>query len=99
MKYNWNWSVLFEQQYFDWIVSGTLWTIYLSLAASVIAFFLGSLIGILRTLDKKILNFIFGFEGSTFVLIAGLAILFFLFGLAVIFSVAFVYSGLSFENY
>jgi glutamate/aspartate transport system permease protein len=58
MKYNWNWSVLFEQQYFDWIVSGTLWTIYLSLAASVVAFFLGSLIGILRTLDNKILNFI-----------------------------------------
>jgi glutamate/aspartate transport system permease protein len=58
MNYNWNWSVLFEQQYFDWIVSGTLWTIYLSLAASVIAFFLGSLIGILRTLDNKILNFI-----------------------------------------
>src|SRR5210317_660 len=63
MKYNWNWSVLFEQQYFDWIVSGTLWTIYLSLEASVIAFFLGSLIGILRTLDNKILNFI----GTTYV--------------------------------
>ena len=63
MKYNLNWSVLFEQQYFDWIVSGTLWTIYLSLAASVIAFFLGSLIGILRTLDNKILNFI----GTTYV--------------------------------
>ncbi len=63
MSYNWNWSVLFEQQYFDWIVSGTLWTIYLSLAASVIAFFLGSLIGILRTLDNKILNFI----GTTYV--------------------------------
>jgi glutamate/aspartate transport system permease protein len=63
MNYNWNWSVLFEQQYFDWIVSGTLWTIYLSLAASVIAFFLGSLIGILRTLDNKILNFI----GTTYV--------------------------------
>ena len=63
MKYNWNCSVLFEQKYFDWIVSGTLWTIYLSLAASVIAFFLGSLIGILRTLDNKILNFI----GTTYV--------------------------------
>ena len=63
MNYNWNWSVLFEQQYFDWIVSGTLWTIYLSLAASVIGFFLGSLIGILRTLDNKILNFI----GTTYV--------------------------------
>ena len=63
MKYNWNWSVLFEQQYFDWIVSGTLWTIYLSLAASVIAFFLSLFIGILRTLDNKILNFI----GTTYV--------------------------------
>jgi len=63
MNYNWNWSVLFEQQYFDWIVSGTLWTIYLSLAASIIDFFLGSLIGILRTLDNKILNFI----GTTYV--------------------------------
>ena len=63
MNYNWNWSVLFEQQYFDWIVSGTLWTIYLSLAASAIAFFLGSSIGILRTLDNKILNFI----GTTYV--------------------------------
>jgi glutamate/aspartate transport system permease protein len=63
MNYNWNWSVLFEQQYFDWIISGTLWTIYLSLAASIIAFFLGSLIGILRTLDNKILNFI----GTTYV--------------------------------
>ena len=56
MKYNWNWSVLFEPQYFDWIISGTLWTIYLSLGASIIAFFLGSLIGILRTLDNKILK-------------------------------------------
>jgi glutamate/aspartate transport system permease protein len=63
MKYNWNWSVLFEPQYFDWIISGTLWTIYLSIASSFIAFFLGSVIGIFRTLDNKILNFI----GTTYV--------------------------------
>ena len=63
MKYNWNWSVLIEPQYFDWIISGTLWTIYLSIASSIIAFFLGSLIGIFRTLDNKILNFI----GTTYV--------------------------------
>ena len=63
MKYNWNWSVLIEPQYFDWIISGTLWTIYLSIAASVIAFFLGSIIGIFRTLDNKILNFV----GTTYV--------------------------------
>jgi glutamate/aspartate transport system permease protein len=63
MKYNWNWSVLFEPQYFDWIISGTLWTIYLSIASSIIAFFLGSIIGIFRTLDNKILNFI----GTTYV--------------------------------
>ena len=63
MKYNWNWSVLIEPRYFDWIISGTLWTIYLSIASSIIAFFLGSLIGIFRTLDNKILNFI----GTTYV--------------------------------
>jgi len=63
MKYNWNWSVLFEPQYFDWIISGTLWTIYLSIASSFIAFFLGSIIGIFRTLDNKILNFV----GTTYV--------------------------------
>ena len=63
MKYNWNWSVLIEPQYFDWIISGTLWTIYLSIASSFIAFFLGSVIGIFRTLDNKILNFI----GTTYV--------------------------------
>ena len=63
MKYNWNWSVLIEPQYFDWIISGTLWTIYLSIASSIIAFFLGSIVGILRTLDNKVLNFI----GTTYV--------------------------------
>jgi glutamate/aspartate transport system permease protein len=63
MKYNWNWSVLIEPQYFDWIISGTLWTVYLSIASSFIAFFLGSLIGIFRTLDNKVLNFI----GTTYV--------------------------------
>jgi glutamate/aspartate transport system permease protein len=63
MKYNWNWSVLIEPQYFDWIISGTLWTIYLSIASSFIAFFLGSIIGIFRTLDNKVLNII----GTTYV--------------------------------
>ena len=63
MKYNWNWSVLIEPQYFDWIISGTLWTLYLSIASSFVAFFLGSIIGIFRTLDNKILNFI----GTTYV--------------------------------
>ena len=58
MNYNWNWGVLFEQQYFDWIVSGTLWTIYLSIAASILAFVLGSVIGIMRTLENKVLRFI-----------------------------------------
>jgi len=63
MKYNWNWSVLIEPQYFDWIISGTLWTLYLSIASSFIAFFLGSIVGIFRTLDNKFLNFI----GTTYV--------------------------------
>ena len=50
-------------------------------------------------LFKKILNFLFGLEGKTFVLLTGLGILFFLFGLVFIWVIALVYSGLSFEKF
>lgn len=63
-RYNWNWSVLACTSenidagcigpFFYWIVEGLGWTIAVASAAWVIAFFLGSLIGILRTLDKPI---------------------------------------------
>jgi glutamate/aspartate transport system permease protein len=64
-KYNWNWSILgcttedvdagCIGPYFYWILEGLGWTIAVASAAWVIAFFLGSVIGILRTLTDPIL--------------------------------------------
>lgn len=49
MNYNWNWGILFEDPYFGWLLSGLQWTLLVAVAAWVIAFLLGSAIGILRT--------------------------------------------------
>ena len=64
-RYNWQWSILACTSenidagcigpYFYWVLSGLGWTIAVASAAWVIAFPLGSVIGILRTLDKPIL--------------------------------------------
>jgi glutamate/aspartate transport system permease protein len=64
-RYNWNWSILTCTSenidagcigpYFYWILEGLGWTIAVASAAWVIAFSLGSVIGILRTLDRPIL--------------------------------------------
>lgn len=66
MNYNWNWSILFcmaenvdagcTQPYFWWIVSGFGWTISVAATAWVIAFSLGSVIGILRTVENRTLR-------------------------------------------
>ncbi|HEX6142133.1 MAG TPA: amino acid ABC transporter permease [Geminicoccaceae bacterium] len=50
MSYNWNWGILLQEPYFGWLLSGLLWTVLVAGAAWVIAFGLGSLIGIMRTL-------------------------------------------------
>lgn len=56
MKYNWDWSVLVTDPYFGWIISGLGWTIAVASAAWVIAFSLGSLIGIMRTTENRVLR-------------------------------------------
>jgi len=53
MSYNWDWGVLFREPYFDWLVSGFLWTISVSIAAWILAFSLGSIVGIARTVDNR----------------------------------------------
>ena len=58
MNYNWDWGILFRDPYLGWLVDGLLWTIGLSLCAWVIAFSLGSLLGIMRTSTSGILRFI-----------------------------------------
>ena len=56
MNYNWNWGVLFEEPYLGWVISGFGWTIAVSIAAWVIAFSLGSVVGIMRTTRVKSLR-------------------------------------------
>jgi glutamate/aspartate transport system permease protein len=49
MNYNWNWGILFVEPYFGFLVNGLRTTVLIALAAWVIAFGFGSLIGIART--------------------------------------------------
>ncbi|MCZ6493412.1 MAG: amino acid ABC transporter permease, partial [Planctomycetota bacterium] len=54
MKYNWDWSVLITDPYLGWIAEGFAWTIGVAAAGWVIAFSLGSVIGVLRSLERPI---------------------------------------------
>jgi His/Glu/Gln/Arg/opine family amino acid ABC transporter permease subunit len=64
MNYNWNWGIFFEkikggeETYLDWLLSGLGWTLAVAVTAWIIAFFIGSLMGTLRTVPHKGLNFI-----------------------------------------
>jgi len=55
-----DWSVFLQKApsggltYLDWLVSGTAWTLLVSMCAWVIAFTLGSIIGVLRTTPLKV---------------------------------------------
>jgi len=53
MRYSWNWSVLTTPPYFGWILSGLMWTVLIALAGWVIAFSLGSVLGIARTVRSR----------------------------------------------
>jgi len=56
MNYNWNWGVLFEEQYLNWLISGFGWTISVALCAWVIALIIGSLVGVGKTVPNKTLR-------------------------------------------
>lgn len=56
MQYNWNWAILLQDPYFGWVWSGLWWTIVTACAAWVIAFSLGSVIGVMRTTNIGILR-------------------------------------------
>ncbi len=58
MNYNWDWGILFREPYLGWLIDGLWWTISLSLCAWVIAFSLGSILGIMRTSSSGVLRFI-----------------------------------------
>ena len=62
MNYTWNWGIFQEPSpegvgtYADMLLSGLSWTIATALASWVIAFILGSVIGVMRTLPSKAAN-------------------------------------------
>ncbi|WP_300015228.1 amino acid ABC transporter permease [uncultured Roseobacter sp.] len=56
MNYNWNWGVLFEEQYLNWLISGFGWTISVALSAWCIAIVIGSLVGVGKTVPNKIVR-------------------------------------------
>jgi len=55
-SYNWNWPILLKEPYFGWIISGFGNTILIAVLAWMIAFPLGSAIGIGRTVDNRALR-------------------------------------------
>lgn len=63
MNYNWNWGILLTEPYYEWIISGLGWTLAVAISAWVIAFSLGSVIGILRTVNNPLARAI----GSSYV--------------------------------
>ncbi len=75
-RYNWNWSILACTSenvdagcigpYFYWILQGLWWTIAVASAAWVIAFSLGSVIGVLRTLTDPILWVVPGIKSPVY---------------------------------
>jgi glutamate/aspartate transport system permease protein len=60
MRYSWNWAIVVTEPYFGWILSGLMWTLLVALAGWVIAFTLGSVVGIARTVKNRILRGIAG---------------------------------------
>jgi len=56
MNYNWNWSILITEPYLGWIVAGLGWTILVSILAWILAFTLGSVLGMMRTTSVPILR-------------------------------------------
>ncbi len=56
MNYNWNWAILFTEPYIWWILQGFAWTVIVASVAWVIAFSVGSVVGVLRTVDNRLLS-------------------------------------------
>jgi glutamate/aspartate transport system permease protein len=56
VNYSWDWGLLFRDPYAGWIVSGFATTCVMAIYAWLIACAFGSVIGVFRTLDNKILR-------------------------------------------
>lgn len=60
MNYRWNWAILLQEPYWDWLWSGLNWTLAISLASWTLALSVGLLIGIGRSLPASAVSFFAG---------------------------------------
>ncbi len=56
MQYQWNWGIVFEEPYLNWLASGVVNTLALSGCAWLMAMSIGTLVGIGRTFPNKIIQ-------------------------------------------
>ena len=54
MNYSWNWSILIQQPYLGWLISGLELTLVISLSAWVLALIAGTLVGVVGTLPHRL---------------------------------------------
>ena len=47
MNYSWNWSILIQQPYLGWLVSGLELTLVISISAWALALIAGTLVGVI----------------------------------------------------
>jgi glutamate/aspartate transport system permease protein len=52
VNYRWNWSILFQDPYLGWMLSGLRWTVLVTLCACSIGLLLGTVIGVARTVPS-----------------------------------------------
>ncbi len=66
MNYSWNWSILVQNPYAQWLAWGFAMTMAISIAALAIALVLGTAIGILRSSQGRIARLLTGIYINTF---------------------------------
>ena len=63
MNYRWNWSILFQDPYLGWMLSGLRWTVLVTACACAIGLVLGTVIGVARSVPNRTARFL----GATYV--------------------------------
>jgi glutamate/aspartate transport system permease protein len=53
VNYRWNWSILFQDPYLGWLLSGLRWTVLVTVCACAIGLLLGTVIGVARTVPSR----------------------------------------------
>jgi glutamate/aspartate transport system permease protein len=53
VRYDWDWSVVVTDPYRGWLLSGLMLTLLVSIASWIIALVLGSVIGVMRTVENR----------------------------------------------